>query len=586
MSWRARATRRRPGAVALAGAALSCLLLASSASSAPDFWAGASTAASGAPSTAVKPPAICSEADAALAASLIARMSDEEVIGQVLMMAYPGDEPGELLLRWIKERGLGGVKIFGWNAEDSGVAASAVAVIQKVALSSGSGIPLLVATDQEGGWIRHIKGDTTETPGNMAIGASGRPYDAFRTGELIGRELAALGVNMNFAPSVDLATEPKSYIIGPRAFSDDPAVVAALGAAYAAGLASSGVIATAKHYPGHGATADDSHGSLPVIRVDEKTLWERELLPFRVLAAAGVPAIMSGHLAFPLVSGNGEPASLSRFFMTTLLRERIGFKGIAVTDDLAMNGAGIAAGAFSEACVKALEAGNDVVMMSRLLEFDDPAWTRLLAAYRGRASFRSRVREAATRVVETKLRYLKGRGKAALVPDLGRLASRVPDPEAAAFFKEQAYRSATAVAPRGIPFAPAGQVLIASPLKEFTSAALEAYPGASSFRFSYSPEGAALEGELRAFDAALAGCSATLVCVANQAGMDFAQRAHDAGKRVAIVSAQSPAPLARAAWAEAVVAVYGCSRESLRAGIDVLAGKAAAQGRLPVKLAK
>jgi beta-N-acetylhexosaminidase len=264
----------------------------------------------------------------------------------------------------------------------------------------------------------------------------------------------------------------------------------------------------------------------------------------------------------------------------------MGFKGIAVTDDLAMNGAGIAAGSFSEACVKAVEAGNDLVMMSRLLEFDDPAWDRLLEAYRARPAFRSRVREAATRVIETKLRYLKPRGKAALVPDLERLGSRVPDPEAAAFFKEQAYRSVTTVASRGIPFAPRGRLLVASPLKEFSAAAAEAYPGSSLFRFSYSPEGAALSGEMAAFDSALAGCSAVVVCVANEAGMDFAQRAHDAGKSVAIVSAQSPAPLARADWAEAAVAVYGCSRESLRAGIDVLAGKAAAQGHLPVKLAR
>ncbi len=513
-------------------------------------------------------------------------MSDEEVVGQILMMAYPGDTPNELVLRWIKERGLGGVKIFGWNADDVRITAGAVSLMQGEALGSLSSIPLLVATDQEGGWIRHIKGTTTETPGNMAIGASGRPFDAFRTGELIGRELSALGINMNFAPSVDLATELGSYIIGPRAFSDDPAAAASLGAAYANGLSASGVIATAKHYPGHGATSNDSHISLPVIRIDEKTLWERELLPFRVLSAQGVPAIMSGHLSFPLVSGDSAPASLSRYFMTDLLRGKIGFKGIAVTDDLAMNGASVAAGAFSEACVKAIEAGNDLVMMSRLLDFDDPAWEKILAAYRGRPAFRERVREAAARVLEAKLRYLKPRGKESLVPDLERLDSLVPDPEAASFFKEQAYRSATAVVPAGIPFLPAGRVLVASPLKEFSSAALDYYPGASLFRYSYAPEDAALAEELAAFEAQLGSCEAVVACVANETGMDFARRARDAGKRVAIVSAQSPAPLSRAFWAEAAVAVYGRSRESLRAALAVLTGKASAQGRLPVKLAR
>ncbi len=513
-------------------------------------------------------------------------MSDEEVVGQILMMAYPGDTPGALLMRWIKERGLGGVKIFGWNADDVRVTAGAVALMQGEALGSGAAIPLLVATDQEGGWIRHIKGTTTETPGNMAIGASGRPYDAFRTGELIGRELSALGINMNFAPSVDLATDLGSYIIGPRAFSDDPEAAAALGAAYSNGLAAAGVIATAKHFPGHGATSSDSHLSLPVIRIDEKTLWERELLPFRALAAQGAPAIMSGHLSFPLVSGDYSPASLSKYFMTDLLRGRMGFKGIAVTDDLVMNGASAAAGAFSEACVKAIEAGNDLVMMSRLLDFDDPAWEKLIAAYRGRPDFRERVREAASRVLEAKLRYLKPRGREALVPELEGLDSRVPDPEAAAFIKEQAYRSATAVIPAGIPFLPSGRILVASPLKEFSAAALDRYPGAALFRYSYAPEDAALPEELAAFEAELGRCDAVIACVANEAGLDFARRARDAGKRVAIVSAQSPAPLARAPWAEAAVAVYGRSRESLRAALAVLSGKASAQGRLPVKLAR
>ena len=350
-----------------------------------------------------------------------------------------------------------------------------------------------MATDQEGGWIRHIKGATTVTPGNMAIGASGRPYDAYRSANIIGKELLALGVNMDFAPSVDLATKPKSYIIGPRAFSDDPEVVAALGSAFARGLEDSGVIPTAKHFPGHGDTEEDSHGTLPVIRIDEKTLWDRELLPYRALAAEGIPAVMSGHLSFPLVSGDDSPASLSPYFMRFLLRDRIGFKGLAVTDDLVMNGAGEAAGSLSEAVVRALRAGNDLLMVSLLLGTDDPAWTRLLALYRQDPEFKARAREAATRVVETKLRYLKPLGKAALVPDLASLGSKVPDPGAAPFFAAMAYRSATLVAAGQIPFGRPGEgdprLLIAGPFKDFVEAVRECYPRTREFRFSYEPEG-------------------------------------------------------------------------------------------------
>jgi beta-N-acetylhexosaminidase len=517
-------------------------------------------------------------------------MSDEEVLGQILMLAYPGDAPGPLIFDWIRNRGLGGVKIFGWNAEDSTKVAKAVAAFQQSAAATRLGIPLLVATDQEGGWIRHIKGATTVTPGNMAIGASGRPYDAYRSANLIGRELAALGVNMDFAPSVDLATKPKSYIIGPRAFSDDPAVAAALGSAFVRGLADAGVIATAKHYPGHGDTEEDSHGVLPVIRVDEKTLWERELLPYRVLAAEGIPAIMSGHLCFPLVTGDASPASLSPYFMTTLLRTRIGFKGLAVTDDLSMNGAEEAAGSLSEACIRAIEAGNDLIMISRLLDSDDPAWLHLLAAYRERPAFRSRAREAAGRVIATKLAHLKPWGRARLIPSLAALPARVPDPDAAAFFAAQAYRSVTVLRSDGIPFAAPeqsrGKILVASPFKEFYDEALGCYPQASFFRFSYEPAARAQGSELRDFDRALASADAVIICVANEAGMDFAERAHAAGKRVAILSAQSPAPLSRAPWAEASIAVYSYSRESLRAGLAVLSGRAQAQGRLPLRLPK
>ena len=511
-------------------------------------------------------------------------MKDEEVVGQLLMLAYPGAEPPPELFRWIGERGLGGVKIFGWNADDTDRLAAAVASLQGAALASSSAVPLLVATDQEGGWIRHVKGATTVTTGNMAIGASGLPYDAYRSAEIIGRELAALGINMNFAPAVDLATKPSSPIIGPRAFSDDSVETAALGAAYARGLARAGVIATAKHFPGHGDTELDSHGILPVIRIDGKTFRERELVPFRVLASEGVPAVMSGHLSYPLVSGERDPASLSRYFMTTVLRGELGFEGIAVTDDLFMNGAIGDGLPFPEACVKAIMAGNDVVMLSRMLPLEDPAWQRLISAYRDDPAFRARARQSALRVLETKLRYLKPRGRSAMLPDASGLGKKLPDPEAAAFLKEQAYRSATAVRSGGIPFAPAGRVLVAGPFAEFVAAAGEYYPGSAAFRFSYRPEHAALPAELAAFQAALAGKAAVVVCVANQAGLDFAERARELGLRVAIVSVQSPAPLSRAGWAEASVAVYGYSPESIRAGLDVLTGRQPARGKLPVKL--
>ncbi len=549
--------------LALCALAISSLLIAASAPPRRDFWTPGNPEQR--------------------AQAILGLMSDEEVLGQLFMMAYPGDAPPALLFDWITRRGLGGVKIFGWNAEDTDKLAAAISAIQKAALASGRGIPLLLATDQEGGWIRHVKGATSLTPGNMAIGASGRPYDAYWSAYYIGRELDALGINMNFAPAVDLATRPRSTIIGPRAFSSDPAQTAALGAAYFRGLEAAGIIATAKHFPGHGDTDLDSHGVLPVIDIDDKLLWERELLPFRVLAAEGVPAVMSGHLNFPRITKDGNPASLSKTFMTDILRRRIGFSGVAVTDDLLMSGAANGAD-LASACLQAISAGNDLLMASRIIGLDDAAWKALLSAYRGDPAFRARAREAASRILLLKLRYLRPKGESALVADPARLKDRLPDPEGRKFFAEQAYRAVTAFDPSSLPWKPTGQILLVGGLTDFFSSALVAYPGAQTFRYTIGAAAAKREEEGAAFAAAAAGSSSVLVCVQSEGGMRFVDMARALGKRVAVLVLFSPEPLVRCRPKDSAVAVYGNSRQCMDAGLAALSGRTAAEGRLPLIL--
>jgi beta-N-acetylhexosaminidase len=177
--------------------------------------------------------------------------------------------------------------------------------------------------------------------------------------------------------------------------------VAVLGAAFAKGMSRAGVIPTAKHFPGHGDTALDSHGVLPRLFVDRNTLWDRELIPYRMLAKERIPAVMSGHLAFPLTPGGEEPASLSRWFLTDLLREKIGFRGLIITDDLLMNGATAGAGSLSRAAKRALEAGNDSCsMFSKTPRVGrSSVGHNLLWALPQRKALRERVREAARRIL-------------------------------------------------------------------------------------------------------------------------------------------------------------------------------------------
>jgi beta-N-acetylhexosaminidase len=514
--------------------------------------------------------------------ALMKDMSDEERLGQLFMLSYGGDVPTSLLYSWIRLRGLGGVKIFGWNADDTVRLGTAISAIQDAASRGPHDVPPFVATDQEGGWIRHVKGNTSITPGNMAIGASAWPSDSYRSALYIGTELSALGITMNFAPTVDLATRPDSAIIGSRAFSHDPMETAVLAAAWSRGMADSGIFATAKHYPGHGDTALDSHGILPVLNVDMDTLWNRELVPYRILVAEGLPGIMSGHLAYPLITGSREPASLSSTMINGLLRGRIGYDGVVITDDLLMNGAS-SPGGLAETCERAIRAGNDILMFSKTLALDDPVWTRLLALYRRDAAFKARVDESARRVIRAKLDWLLPRGERGLYP--------VEDPEAVmrtdesrTFFFEQALRSATLLGNGPVDPDSVGRMLVTGQFADFFPEALRRFPEAEVFRFAYMPAERANPEELSSFKARLPGMDTVLVCVANPASAEYARAALEAGKRLLVVSVLSPAASVEFIPYGTVAAVYSYARESFTAAFAILVGEVEAVGRLPVAL--
>jgi len=337
-----------------------------------------------------------------LAKAIESAMTDEQALAQIFMFGWVGAEPSPLIMDWIRQRNLGGVKIFGWNTDDTMLLARTVGELQRASLEGPFNIPLFIATDQEGGWIRHVRGKTSETPGNMAIGAAGYPRDAYLSGYFIGRELSLLGINMNFAPVVDLFTNRDSTIVGPRAFSNDPVATGIFGLAFMRGQLANGVIPTAKHFPGHGDTPLDSHGILPFINVPFETLWNRELIPYRMLIANDLPAIMSGHLAFPQTGGGNTPASLSPWFLRDLLRDKMGFDGLIVTDDLMMHGATIYTRSLSRATKLALLAGNDVIMFSSTPRLNDAVWTYLYSSMQREPEFRERVRDACRRIILTK----------------------------------------------------------------------------------------------------------------------------------------------------------------------------------------
>jgi len=517
---------------------------------------------------------------AQLAAIIESAMTDEQALAQLLMFGWVGETPSPLIMEWIRQRNIGGVKIFGWNTTDTIRLARTVGELQQASLQGAFNIPLLIATDQEGGLVRHIRGTTSETPGNMAIGASGYPRDAYLSGYYIGRELALLGVNMNFAPTIDLFTNRNSILIGPRAFGTDPVRAGIFGAAFVKGQLAAGVIPTAKHFPGHGDTHLDSHGVLPRVEITYDTLWNRELVPYRMLVAEGLPAVMSGHLAFPLMESENAPASLSSWFLRDVLRDRIGFSGVVITDDLMMNGATSYLGVLSRTAKQAIAAGNDIIMFSSTPVLNDSIWNYLVDSLRNEEDFRRIVRSSARRVLELKLTYLKGPLSVPYIPDPAKVRAGLPDPEGSAFFLDLAGRSVTIVKP-----VPAGQVfpltrensgrvLLAGRYNDFFIYGRIAFPGSMSYRYSAETEPSGILSVARNVDT-------IIFCLADIVDLRILRYLQSLNKTVIVFSILSPVYIESVPWVTGVVAVYSYAPQSFAAGFSAITGRIPAYGILP-----
>ena len=229
-------------------------------------------------------------------------------------------------------------------------------------LQHRSKLPLLIASDLEGGAAFRFPG-ATPFPTNMGIGAGGRVEDAELMGRITGVEGRAVGVHLAFAPVADINNNPANPIINTRSFGGDPTAVSRMVVAAIKGTHSTGMLTTAKHFPGHGDTETDSHISLPVIRSDWRRLSAVELVPFKAAIAAGVDVVMSAHIALPRFSGDStRPATLSQAVLTGVLRDSLHFRGLVVTDALDM-GALVSTYGGGEAAVRAFEAGSDLLLM-------------------------------------------------------------------------------------------------------------------------------------------------------------------------------------------------------------------------------
>ena len=388
-------------------------------------------------------PAPCAaQSDAgARAREIVARMSLREKITQLMFMdvrkwmtlgveaasaklledpKYDGEpvvQMNDEIARMLKEYRFGGVILFTENLKNTADSVRLVRNIQRAAVSGG-GLQPFMGADQEGGSIVKL-GQGTCLPGNMAIGATGRTEYAYEAGAITGREMDAIGFNVNFSPVSDVNDNPANPIINLRSFGSDPDAVSEMAVSMAKGIESGGVIAVGKHFPGHGNTSTDSHTSLPLVNKDLSALRETELKPFRALIDAGIQMLMCAHIQFPKLDGttflstaDGQaavvPATFSRVILTDLLRGEMGFDGVIITDAMTMDAVAKHI-APADAVVKALQAGADMICMpvvvrspADAVKIEEVLQTVEAAMRRGELSL-TRIDESAARVVRLKI---------------------------------------------------------------------------------------------------------------------------------------------------------------------------------------
>ena len=517
-----------------------------------------------------------------LARAIVERMTDSELYSQILMFGWAGAEPSELLYQWV-DRGLGSVKVFGWNTDDIYLVAKSISSLQKRSSNNRFNIPLFVATDQEGGWVRHVKGDTLITPGNMAIGASGYPYDSWYSAYYISKEIKALGINLNFAPTVDLYTNHDSQIIGSRSFGEDPEKSGILGAAFAAGSIAAGVIPTVKHFPGHGDTSVDSHGKLPVIDIDYETFKNRELIPFLYLIKEDVPAVMSGHLSFPNIDTSGAPASLSRYFLTDILRNQLNYDGLIITDDMMMVGATAYAGSLSNAFKMAIEAGNDIILSSTTARLNESLWYKNLDLMATDSSFKEAIKQSAYRVIKTKLDYFKGGNAAPLYPNPDTIDQFVPDKEGEKFFLEQACRSISVYKGESVPLklAENERVLFVGSLFSFFGESKKRYPNGGEFRFSHETGPNETQWVIDNLPGVAKNFDTIVICVSSDRHEKIANSLKALNKKVIVLSLVHPSTIKSLSWVDTILMGYSASEYTLKALLGVLSGEFEPIGTVP-----
>ncbi|CAM3529072.1 glycoside hydrolase family 3 protein [Nocardiopsis gilva] len=496
-----------------------------------------------------------------IAEDLLSDMELKDKVGQLLVLTVSGTTP-EVDSQAIEDYRPGGFIYFPENLESAGQIAALSNGLQERAADTGAGVPLFLGIDQEQGLVARLP-IGARFPDAMAVGATGDPDQARTLARTTADELAALGINLDYAPVADVNSQADNPVIGVRSFGSDPDSVSEMAVAEAEAFQKSGVVPVAKHFPGHGDTDVDSHTGLPTIDKSREDWEKTDLPPFRAAVDAGVDAIMTAHVVMPQLDDSGAPATLSRDIIGGILRDELGYDGVVTTDALNMEGVRQAHDD-GENAVRAILAGADQLLMPPDPKAAVSAVTD--AVKEGRIS-EERLDESVLRILKLKAR----RGVIGAEPvDPDAAAKAVGSEKDQAAAQKLADTSMTLLRNKGdvLPLADGASVYVTGKGAETIGAELRAlgYTLASTFARA---------------DATVVGTADARRDSAQQA---MVQNALGAGKPVVVIAQGTPYDLSAFPEVDAYLATYSAVEASRVAAARTLAGKVDPAGRLPVDL--
>jgi beta-N-acetylhexosaminidase len=467
------------------------------------------------------------EGELAEAEGAVADLSLRELAGQVIVAAYTGTGSPT---RFVERHHLGGVIVMTENVASTEAAADAMRTLQDEADRAW---PLWLSVDQEGGIVERLGAPMTQFPAYMTAGAGRRAHATEAAAKAAGSELINAGFTVVYAPDADVTVGPSDPTIGSRSAGSSPGLVSKTVTASLEGYDRSGIIPVVKHFPGHGSVTADSHNVLPVQKASLAELKHRDLRPFAAAIKAKAPAVMISHIAVESVDP-GVPSSLSRRVVTGLLRHRMGFDGVAITDALNM-GAIVNTYGAGGAAVKALKAGDDVLLMPASVP---KAIGAIVSAVHDGRLPRERLEQAATRMIALLLH------------------------QQAAGTDGRALGSSTK---HSLALSRAGITVVDGPCQ------------GPMVRGAVRPT-----GDSDAVAAFTEAAESAGLSVGSGTTVDFTGYADGPGSGDIVVSTDTPYVLGRSDATTARIALYGDTPEAMRALVDVLTGDRSAPGRLPV----